>query len=418
MGNSIKTLFAPFFIEKFQKKFLTDSQTLIVIDTNYLLSILRLSPDLAIKYITALTNNKENIYVPYIVALEFNFNKSDVKYDNKKSIAAIDETINDIKTMLSESQNKLSKILLTDQLNKIKIHSNEYVQKLNKDLIRIKETDRQKKDHETYNSLIEAISTKIGEKPTQSLIDSIEKEGITRYENKIAPGYEDEKNKKGSRHFDEITYQRKYGDLLIWKDIIEKAKELRKKRVVFVTDDGTSGKKSDLFYKINGNTIGPKIEMMDELYKESHADLYILRNEYFVSETVELDEQQKQEIRNLLNANEELIELSKRNKDTKLIQEINFSEKEIEALKTEISQLELQSMIIMNHNTESNETKEETIKEIKSRISKLKIKQNEQMKYNTFLKNIIYSRRNDINHGNEYINNKESIDTQDNEINF
>lgn len=416
MENNIKTLFAPFFREKFQKKFLTDNQTLIVIDTNYLLSILRLSPDLATKYITALTNNKKNIYVPYIVALEFNFNKSNVKYDNKKSVAAIDEIINNIKTMLSESQNKLSKILLTDQLNIIKEHSDDYIKKLNKDLIRIKETDRQKKDHETYNSLIESISTKIGEKPTQSLIDSIEKEGIERYEKEIAPGYEDEKNKSGSRKYDDITYQRKYGDLLIWKDVIDKAKKLKKKRVVFVTDDGISGKKNDLFYKINGNTIGPKIEMMDELYKESNADLYILRNEYFVSETVELDEQQKRDIRNLLNSNEELTELSKRNKNTKLIQEINISEKEIQRLKIEISQLEFQNMIVTNHGVESDESKEETIKAIKERIGKLKIKQNEQMKYNIFLKNIY--KRNDINDNDEYINKKENIEDQYNEINF
>lgn len=360
MENDIKTLFAPFFRKPFNKDFLADSKTLIVIDTNYLLSILRLSPDLAIKYINALINNKENIYIPYIVALEFNFNKSSVKYENKKNIETIDEIKDNIEKVLSESQIELSKILLTDQLDRIKKHNDTYLKKLDSELHSIKETDRNKTDNDTYNSLIDAISTKIGEKPTQLSIDNIEAEGKTRYENKIAPGYDDVKNKVGSRSFDGIEYQRKYGDLLIWKDIILKAKELKKKRVIFVTDDGTSGKKDDLFYKIHGNKIGPTIEMMDELYKDSNADLYILRNEHFVSETVELNEQQKQEIRNLSIANKEIVYKTNLNDNEKLIKELN----------QEIHDLTFENIFLLD---KDNELEAENIKENEDRIEQLKI---------------------------------------------
>lgn len=360
MENDIKTLFAPFFRKPFNKDFLADSKTLIVIDTNYLLSILRLSPDLAVKYINALINNKKNIYIPYIVALEFNFNKSSVKYENKKNIETINEIKDNIEKVLSESQIELSKILLTDQLDRIKKHNDTYLKKLDSELHSIKETDRNKTDNDTYNSLIDAISTKIGEKPTQSSINNIEAEGKTRYENKIAPGYDDVKNKVGSRSFDGIEYQRKYGDLLIWKDIILKAKELKKKRVIFVTDDGTSGKKDDLFYQIHGNKIGPTIEMMDELYKDSNADLYILRNEHFVSETVELNEQQKQEIRNLSIANKEIVYKTNLNDNEKLIKELN----------QEIHDLTFENIFLLD---KDNELEAENIKENEDRIEQLKI---------------------------------------------
>lgn len=392
MENNIKTLFAPFFRKPFNKDFLADEETLIVIDTNYLLSILRLSPDLAIKYINALINNKENIYIPYIVALEFNFNKSSVKYENKKNIETINEIKDNIKKVLSESQIKLSKILLTDQLDRIKKHNDTYLKKLDSELHSIKETDRNKTDNDTYNSLIDAISTKIGEKPTQLSINNIEAEGKTRYENKIAPGYNDEKNKVGSRSFDGIEYQRKYGDLLIWKDIILKAKELKKKRVIFVTDDGTSGKKDDLFYKIDGNKIGPAIEMMDELYKDGNADLYILRNEHFVSETVELNEQQKQEIRNLSIANKEIVYKTNLNDNEKLIKELN----------QEIQDLEIENLFLLDND---DELQAKNRKENEDRIEKLKIALTRQNSYNKLLK-MVYGQKEkekDQKHNENYI---------------
>lgn len=392
MENDIKTLFAPFFRKPFNKDFLADRKTLIVIDTNYLLSILRLSPDLAIKYINALINNKENIYIPYIVALEFNFNKSSVKYENKKNIETINEIKDNIKKVLSESQIKLSKILLTDQLDRIKKHNDTYLKKLDSELHSIKETDRNKTDNDTYNSLIDAISTKIGEKPTQLSINNIEAEGKTRYENKIAPGYNDEKNKRGSRSFDGIEYQKKYGDLLIWKDIILKAKELKKKRVIFVTDDGTSGKKDDLFYKIDGNKIGPAIEMMDELYKDSNADLYILRNEHFVSETVELNEQQKQEIRNLSIANKEIVYKTNLNANEKLIKELN----------QEIRDLKFENLFLLDND---DELQAENIKENEDRIEKLKIALTRQNSYNKILKRVYgqKEKEKDQKHNENYI---------------
>lgn len=346
-------MFAPFFREKFQKHFLTDEDTLIVLDTNYLLSILRLSPELAIKYIRAIRDNEKNIYIPYIAALEFNFNKINVKYNNKKNIKQIDTIIQEIENQINSSKKKLEKILLNDQQNRISQHADKYIETLHTDLESFKKIDRQKKADEVYESLINAISTKVGDKPTQEKIDLIEAEGEERYEKEISPGYNDAKNKLSTRQFDGIEYQRKYGDLLIWKDIIDKSKELSKKRVIFVTDDGTSEKKTDLFYEINKNKMGPRIEMMDELYKNSKADLYILRNEAFVSETVELNDQQMQEIRNL-NVNKAVVQKDNMDNTENLIERINDDKNLITQKKSELANLNLKNLLLtLNSQDES-----------------------------------------------------------------
>lgn len=378
-------MFAPFFREKFQKHFLTDEDTLIVLDTNYLLSILRLSPELAIKYIRAIRDNEKNIYIPYIAALEFNFNKINVKYNNKKNIKQIDTIIQEIENQINSSKKKLEKILLNDQQNRISQHADKYIETLHTDLESFQKIDRQKKADELYESLINAISTKVGDKPTQEKIDLIEAEGEERYEKEISPGYNDAKNKLSSRQFDGIEYQRKYGDLLIWKDIIDKSKELSKKRVIFVTDDGTSEKKTDLFYEINKNKMGPRIEMMDELYKNSKADLYILRNEAFVSETVELNDQQMQEIRNL-NVNKAVVQKDNMNNTENLIELINDDKNLITQKKSELANLNLKNLLLTLNSQD--ESIAEKMKDNEIRLDTLKSELKDLENHYQFLKAI------------------------------
>ncbi|GAP01086.1 hypothetical protein FFRU_040200 [Fructobacillus fructosus] len=81
-SKDFKSYFYPFLINKFESKFLEDEETLIVPDTNYLLAILSLPDEYGSQYLKALKDI--NIYVPYIVALEFNFNKYRIKFDKIK----------------------------------------------------------------------------------------------------------------------------------------------------------------------------------------------------------------------------------------------------------------------------------------------------------------------------------------------
>ena len=57
---------------------------------------------------------------------------------------------------------------------------------------------------------------------------NILREGELRYKYKIAPGYEDEKTKKGID---------KFGDLIAWKQIIDKSKTSIENKIYFITSD-------------------------------------------------------------------------------------------------------------------------------------------------------------------------------------
>lgn len=72
-------------------------------------------------------------------------------------------------------------------------------------------------------SLLQGI---VGDPFTQDEIKLIEVRGKARYSKKIPPGYEDDENKNDFRSYGNITYELKYGDLIIWFQLIEAIKKI------------------------------------------------------------------------------------------------------------------------------------------------------------------------------------------------
>lgn len=209
----------------------------------------------------------------------------------RKKVDEVIEEINGISFINDDNKNEFTKdiIELTDNFS-IELQST-IKAKINS-LV----TDEQEN---LYNELIKIIEDRIGDIYSQEWIDEVQKEGEERFENSIPPGFDD-KNKEendsssqSTRRYGNILYQRKFGDLLIWKDIMEYAKKNKKgKKVIFVTDDGKSGKKNDLLYKFSGVTVGPHIYLMNELHINCQKELYILNNLRFIQLVNNLTDEQ------------------------------------------------------------------------------------------------------------------------------
>lgn len=122
---------------------------------------------------------------------------------------------------------------------------------------------------------------RVGSPPAnQEIIDKINEEGEKRFAHKIPPGFED--GGKGKEEADEflwggILYKRKYGDLIIWKQILAYAKSSSIKSLVFVTDDN----KEDWWQIIDSDgpkTIGPRPELADEILIEAGVETFYMYN--------------------------------------------------------------------------------------------------------------------------------------------
>lgn len=310
MAN-LKKLFPEFYQDNLDKKHLTgQSDNLIVLDTNYILEVIKSPTIVSKQYVEAIEKVQNNIYIPYLVALEFNFNKSKRKkmkireIDNYKNainnnIVKLKGKIADINFINSDNKSAFTKdiISLTEQYS-------ENIQSLIDKNVKSMVTNEQE---ELYNRLISVIENKIGEQYTQEWIQEIEKEGITRFEKKIPPGFNDEKkedpedplSEESLREYGELSYHRKFGDLLIWKDIIRFSENCSKngKKVIFVTDDGKSKNKNDLLYKVGNLTVGPNIYLMNELQREAKKELYIVNNLRFIQLVNNLSDEQVNELK-------------------------------------------------------------------------------------------------------------------------
>jgi hypothetical protein len=112
---------------------------------------------------------------------------------------------------------------------------------------------------------------------TDVQLKSLALEGEERYKNEIPPGYRDGKKDASGDPF------RKYGDLIIWKQIINKAKEATKP-VIFVTDD----KKDDWWLEQSGRTIGPRAELLQEFIAETSNNFWMYTVDRFIAEAAHI----------------------------------------------------------------------------------------------------------------------------------
>lgn len=287
-----KDEFYGFYREPFNKENMTTENTIIVFDTNSLLNVFRFTPEASKEYFEIIQSVQDKIYIPYLVALEFHFHKSETLLLNEINVTKFKNNFSKnwnklkseaAKTLFSslsyrnDKDNKELNAYLSDLLNSEDLNiENKLVEKISS----ISENQTN-----IFNALVEIMHSKTGERYTQDMITKIEKEGEERYKNGIPPGFNDA-NKKLSRSYNGIKYQQKFGDLIIWKDIISKAKEDRIKHVIFVTSDGKRDSKTDLNYKVcvgnDGNgkekyqIIGPRVELIEEMKNETGAVFYLM----------------------------------------------------------------------------------------------------------------------------------------------
>lgn len=109
---------------------------------------------------------------------------------------------------------------------------------------------------------------RVGKGFTDKELATIFSEGRERYKSKIPPGYKDEKEKPGNDAF---------GDLVIWKELIEKSKA-NKKPVIFITDDA----KEDWWLIHEDRTMGPRPELLKEFVQATSQQCYLYSSEGFL----------------------------------------------------------------------------------------------------------------------------------------
>ncbi|HGM4804182.1 TPA: PIN-like domain-containing protein [Serratia marcescens] len=259
--------------EDFYLKLLVDST--IVLDTNVILSLYKLSEPTREYFISVLERINERLWLPFQVGNEFFANRLSVISEQVKSYNEFEKALQNIQNTLSNKRNhpflleETSKEL-TSSLNVVyedlKSSKIKYESLISSDII--------------LEKILDLYDGKVGNEYTEAELNEYIEIAKERYKKKIPPGYKDFKSKGGDKDegtlfgYDRI---RPYGDFILWKQTIDFAKN--NSNVIIVTDDT----KEDWYQEAHGRTLGPRHELITEFKKETGKNIHIYQSDVFIS---------------------------------------------------------------------------------------------------------------------------------------
>lgn len=263
--------------------------TLVVLDTNVLIGLSIQKKDIAQEIIDKLNSQNANIYIPFFVSWEYSFNNN-----GKLNVPLRTRTsTNDVKRSLKKINNDIQKCVnnaISPKGNAL--YLSESVKKIKKEaLIKVKrqfdgleetvlnakqnvEDSLKKSDSEVQQVntlLLKFINKHVsdGLNIKQEWIEEQEKEGEKRYKNKIGPGFGDNEPKEGIvRQYGKLSYQTKYGDFLIWQEVLEYMKNTQGfNTLVYVTNDA-----KDIY---DDTKIYPAHSLFGDLYEATGTEIHL-----------------------------------------------------------------------------------------------------------------------------------------------
>ena len=234
---------------------------IFVPDANVLLHCLRHAEPVRTELIRLMGLLKESLWIPYQIGLEFHRNRLDVEL---AALDAYDALIKDQEAAIAKARDRLSQvrahptISVAKELAALDMFVSDF--KARMEVARAQHPSSE--IERAVERLTEILSGRVGGKWKPDQLAALKKEGDDRYIKKIPPGYKD--NKKDETEFG------KYGDLIIWKDMITKARA-EKRPIIFVTDDV----KEDWWWISRGRRRGPRPELIEEFRAESEQEFHI-----------------------------------------------------------------------------------------------------------------------------------------------
>lgn len=243
--------------------------SIFVFDANVLLNLYRYSAATRKELQDAINSLGNRLYISHQAASEFLRNRVTVTSDQSKEYTAAVKAIEDLIRKISSKDRH--PFIDDDKLSELQTLSSSIIENLNKHQTILME----KLSNDEILEFVEEVFTGRTGKPFEkSRLDEIVTEGQKRYDAKIPPGYKDSGKDSSEDHY------RKYGDLIVWLQTLDYAKN-NNASVIFITDD----KKEDWWLEQSGRTIGPRPELIEEFKKETGHNFWMYSVGKFVEET-------------------------------------------------------------------------------------------------------------------------------------
>jgi len=243
--------------------------SLLIPDTNVLLNLYRYSITTSNELFNVFEKFSNRLWLPHQVAFEYQQNRLSViskqtkSYNEVREILTKNET--NLKSNLDSYRNHplLNVQKICEKVHTTFTHIQDDIDKLERE-----HPDLIKRDN-IRDKITLLFDDKIGKKFDDNKTKQLIIDANARYTSKIPPGYEDANEKDGIK---------KYGDLILWYQIIEKAKN-DQKSVILITDE----KKDDWWWKFNGEIVGPRPELIEEFVSKTENWFYMYKSDQFMN---------------------------------------------------------------------------------------------------------------------------------------
>jgi|694.fasta_scaffold37574_3 hypothetical protein len=250
----------------------------IVLDTNVLLNLYRLPTSARDEFLNVLDLLKDRLWIPHQVALEFQRNRLTVIAAERKST---EDALNSAQEIVGELRKKVDALQIDKRDLGIETQPIlEDLQRANEKLVSaIEETHKAQLDIASSDPVRDRLDAlfrdNAGPGPkSQADLDSLFADGENRFLDKVPPGFADTDKGKNPNEatfiHNHLKYQRKFGDLLLWKQLLKHAKEISLKCVLLITAD----RKEDWWWREQGKTIGALPELVSEIHRCSAVELF------------------------------------------------------------------------------------------------------------------------------------------------
>lgn len=265
--------------EDFQKLW---EEATFVFDANVLLDLYRFSRTYKEDFINVLKKLEGRVWLPHQVAEEFMRNRvgpissqlADLKNAEKRvkkwaeetsSLTELKENLEDIGNRKGPVQNEIDSLLekssqFKESVENFESHILEEIEAMRKELLP-SGTRANKSNDDTLDKLESIVGDSIGEPFEDERLKELYGEGEKRFADEIPPGFKDSGKDAESR---------KYGDWILWKQILNYA-ESESTSIIFVTGD----KKEDWWETKSGQTIGPLPNLRKEFRNTTEAKFWM-----------------------------------------------------------------------------------------------------------------------------------------------
>jgi len=246
-------------------------RAIFVPDTNILLHLIRHSANIRAQLMAVFERKKDALWIPYHVGAEFQRRRLDVQ---QQALDAYDRLAEELKASVNQARNKLSQYRAHPviDIDRELAALDAYLSDFEKRMAAARSKHPTAELAASFTRVSELFAGHVGAKPTEERLAAIRKDGEERYAKKIPPGFEDAKKDTGD----------KFGDLIIWKGMIEKAKT-DERPIILVTDDG----KSDWWYIHHGKKVGPHPDLVEEFLAATGQQFHIYELPQFLRYSVE-----------------------------------------------------------------------------------------------------------------------------------